>query len=634
MGWPGGKTMIFFRVALLAFPPAAVLALLLQWYFDPGFNALRPEHWRWLVAVVKEQGDVPPAMAPALWRTGFATVAAIAVATFFFQRPASRILQGAPARAAHGSAAWGRWRDVRRAGLAGRAGVTVGGWKRPFSVRRLTHDGPEHVICFAPTRSGKGAGLVLPTLLSWPDSALVLDIKGENYALSAGWRSASGQRVVRFDPAAPEGSARYNPLAEIRAGTDHEIADCQNAALMIIDPKGKGLTDFWLQGGWEWLSVVILHVIHRRRLEAGRAAALADVYAFMSLSAGGRKAGGGDRFVAMLEEMSAFEHGRVVVDEEVRRGTGRMLKRSPNERSGVHSTASVPLALYADPIVAANTAASDFRLGELMGGDRPMSLYLVIPPSDIDRLRPLLRLVVNQFLGRLTAEMAFEAGRTRPHYRHRLLLMLDEFVALGKLDIFETALGFMAGYGLKAFLIVQDLEQLRKTYGREESLMANCHVRIAYAPNRIETAKVLSEMVGRTTVIQRRRSRNRGARGGGGVTESLSETARPLLTPDECMRLAGLRQRRHGPPRPGDMLIFLAGGRPLYGRQWLYFRDRTFRRRAALAPPRPPRHALAQRYKAALRRREQLAAILAAAPVTRFTGPAPEAEDFNCNGGN
>src|SRR3546814_6719151 len=104
-----------------------------------------------------------------------------------------------------------------------------------------------------------------------------------------------------------------------------------------------------------------------------------------------------------------------------------MKKRAAQERSGVHSSATVPLALYSDPIVARNTSACDFRISDLMQADQPASLYIVIPPSDIKRLRPLIRILLNQFLTRLTAEMDFEGGRSVKHYKHRLLLMLDEF---------------------------------------------------------------------------------------------------------------------------------------------------------------------------------------------------------------
>jgi type IV secretion system protein VirD4 len=262
-----------------------------------------------------------------------------------------------------------------------------------------------------------------------------------------------------------------------------------------------------------------------------------------------------------------------------------MLDRAGNERSGVHSSALTELALYRDPIIAANIEESDFRLEDLMNGDRPASLYLVVPPSDIDRLRPLLRVVLNLFMRRLMQNVGADG---KAAYRHRLLVLLDEFTSIGKLEIFDRSLGFMGGYGLKAFLIVQDLAQIQGTYGRENGIVGNCHIQIAYAPNDIATAKVLSDKCGVTTVVQKHRDRNRRAlQLLGNVTDRLNEVSRPLLTADECMRLKGAKKSRRDPSktvRAGDMLVFVSGRPPILGRQSLYFQSKTLLARSLLSP--------------------------------------------------
>ncbi len=432
----------------------------------------------------------------------------------------------------------------------------------------------------------------------------MLDIKGENYALTAGWRASQGQGIFRFDPAADRGSVKYNPLAEIRIETDHEIADCQNIAIMIIDPDGTGLKDFWMQEGYGWLCTAILHVLYRIKKSENRTATLADVRAFMSIGDDedqekpdlGKEAKAvfdkskqgddqeDDSFDRLLKDMERYEHGREVVNDEVRLGAARMRKRSSNERSGVHSTGTSQLALYSDPIVARNISESDFRITDLMNGDKPATLYIVIPPSDIARLRPLVRILLNQFLTRLTSHMAFEGGRSVKHYQFRMLLMLDEFTSVGKLEIFEKAIAFMAGYGLKAFVIVQDLTQLQKVYGREQSIVSNCHVRIAYAPNTMETARVLSDMAGKTTLVQKKTSASHTTgKIGTNYSETLMEVARPLLTPDECMSLPGIQTGVGGKvTRAGDMLIFVAGRPAIYGRQVLYFQNEDLQARAKI----------------------------------------------------
>jgi type IV secretion system protein VirD4 len=566
------------------------LALILaQWHGANGFLPLDPRWWTWLLKTIRVTGGLPAEFLYPVWWTGTGSILVMVLVLVLSSRAGSSTVTGGRSQdELHGSAKWAKRSDVAKAGLFTRRGVVVGGWPGLLGTRTLRHDGPEHVMAFAPTRSGKGVGLILPTLLSWTHSALTLDIKGENHALTAGWRADQGQRILRFEPTAETGSIRFNPLAEVRTGTGRDIADCQNIASMIVDPEGKGLKDYWMQEGWSWLSVMILHVLYRTRKEEKRVANLCDVQAFASAAANddGSEEGETDAsFIALLQDMMDYDHGVDHVNHEVRRGASRMKIKAGQERSGVHSSGTVQLGLYGDPIVARNVETSDFRLDDLMNGEAPASLYLVVQPSDIDRLRPLVRVVLNLFLRRLTEGMQFEGGRSVANYKHRMLLMLDEFTSIGKLEIFEQSLAFMAGYGLKAFIIVQDLTQLQKAYGRENSIMANCHVRLAYAPNTIETARTLSDMTGKTTVVQRKRSRSGRLGELGSVSDSLNETSRPLLTADECMRLRGLRKTGRGKTLPGDMLIFVAGSAPILGRQALYFQSRALLKRARMAPP-------------------------------------------------
>jgi type IV secretion system protein VirD4 len=264
-----------------------------------------------------------------------------------------------------------------------------------------------------------------------------------------------------------------------------------------------------------------------------------------------------------------------------------ILNMADQEKSSVVSSAISYLTLYRDPVVARNTATSDFRIGDLMNDDKPVSLYLVVPPSDKDRLRPLIRLLINQIVRSLTEKMEFKDGRSVAGYKHRLLLMVDEFPSLGKLDVFEESLAFIAGYGLKAYLIIQDISQLWTAYGKEESIFSNCHVRVAYAPNKIETAELLSKMSGTATVVKKNHAVSGDLFGGkSNIQSSIAETQRPLLTADEVMRLPAARKDAQGNiTEPGDMLIFMAGQTPIYGKQILYFLDPTFSQRAKIAAP-------------------------------------------------
>lgn len=270
-------------------------------------------------------------------------------------------------------------------------------------------------------------------------------------------------------------------------------------------------------------------------------------------------------------------------------GIGSRMGSTPSRELGsIISTANNALALYRDPIVGENTSRSDFNISDLMDHDRPVSLYFITTPRNADRMRPLARLLLTQMVLSLADRMEFDDGRSKTAHKHRLLLMLDEFPTLGKLPIFEGALAYMAGYGIKAYLIMQDVQQLYKAYGQHESIISNCHIRIAFAPNKVETAEWMSKMTGQTTVIKEQIATS-GKRFGmvlEQVSRSYQEVQRPLLTPDEIMRLPGPKKNAKGDIlEAGDMLIFVSGHPVIRGRQILYFSDPTFSRRSKIAPP-------------------------------------------------
>jgi type IV secretion system protein VirD4 len=248
-----------------------------------------------------------------------------------------------------------------------------------------------------------------------------------------------------------------------------------------------------------------------------------------------------------------------------------VLNKSDNERSGVLSTAMSFLGLYRDPTVAAVTSACDWRIADLLEGERPLSLYLVVPPSDISRTKPLVRLVLNQIGRRLTERLQGADGRPS----RQLLLMLDEFPALGRLDFFETALAFLAGYGVRAFLIAQSLNQIVKAYGENNAILDNCHVRVAFASNDERTAKRISDALG--TATEQRAMRNyaghRLAPWLAHVMVSRQETSRPLLTPGEVMQLP-----------PSEELVLVSGLPPIWATKLRYFEDRNFTARVLPAP--------------------------------------------------
>ena len=453
----------------------------------------------------------------------------------------------------YGSARWASEGEVRAAGLLGERGVFLGS----FCGSDLRHDGPEHVMAFAPTRSGKGVGLVVPTLLSWTGSAVIHDIKGENWELTAGWRSRFSHCLL-FNPTDAR-SARYNPLLEVRRGA-HEVRDVQNIADILVDPEGAlERRNHWEKTSHSLLVGAILHILYAEEEKT-----LARVATFLSDPT--------RPFVATLRLMMTTPHlGAEGVHPVVASAAREVLNKSENERSGVLSTAMSFLGLYRDPTVAAVTSACDWRIDDLISAERPVSLYLVVPPSDISRTKPLVRLVLNQIGRRLTERLHDPAGAPR----RQLLLMLDEFPALGRLDFFETALAFMAGYGVRAFLIAQSLNQIVKAYGENNAILDNCHVRVAFATNDERTAKRISDTLG--TATEQRAMRNyaghRLSPWLAHVMVSRQETSRPLLTPGEVMQLP-----------PTDELVLVSGLSPIRAKKLRYFEDRRFTRRVFAVP--------------------------------------------------
>jgi type IV secretion system protein VirD4 len=455
----------------------------------------------------------------------------------------------------YGSARWAQPREIEEAGLLGSDGVVLGRCQRGY----LRHDGPEHVLCFAPTRSGKGVGLVIPSLLTWPGSAIVHDIKGENWQLTAGFRAQHG-RVLLFDPTNAKSSA-YNPLLEVRRG-DWEVRDVQNIADILVDPEGSlEKRNHWEKTSHALLVGAILHVLYA---EADKT--LAGVASFLS----DPKRPIESTLAAMMRTPHLGEAG---VHPVVASAARELLNKSGNERSGVLSTAMSFLGLYRDPVVAEVTRRCDWRIGDIVAGERPTTLYLVVPPSDINRTKPLIRLILNQVGRRLTEDLQAKAGR------RRLLLMLDEFPALGRLDFFESALAFMAGYGIKSFLIAQSLNQIEKAYGPNNSILDNCHVRVSFATNDERTAKRVSDALGTATEMKAMKN-YAGSRLSpwlGHLMVSRSETARPLLTPGEVMQLP-----------PTDEIVMVSGVHPIRAKKARYYEDARFEERI-VAPPVPVR---------------------------------------------
>ncbi len=457
----------------------------------------------------------------------------------------------------HGAARWASEAELVRGGLRAKLGIVLG----RKAGRPLVFGGLEHVMLYAPTRTGKGVGVVIPNLLTWPQSLVVLDIKGENWAASAGYRAAHGQRVLLFDPLSPDGrTARFNPLAHIdRADAIATLDELQKIAGMLF-PTADRVDPFWAEAARTGFIGVGAFVAETPDLPF----TLGEV--FRQLTQGSPKL----RFPQLITERARA--GRPLSAGCVSALTD-FCAASDNTFASIRQTITARMGLWLNPRVDAATAASDFDLRGLRS--RSVSLYLGVTPDNLVRVAPLYNLLLQQLIDLNTRALP-APGDTR-----QVLVVLDEFARLGHAGVIAHGFSFVAGYGIRLLAVLQSPAQLRAEYGPDlaDEIMANCGVEIVFAPKEIRVAQDLSERLGYWTYPGRSNSRPTAlSTGRRSMTES--DQRRALLLPQELIAL------------PDDQLIVLrAGLPPVRGRKLVYYRTRDLRGRVSPPPAIPGRPA-------------------------------------------
>lgn len=596
----------------------------------------------------------------------------------------------------------------------------------------LRDNAKTHTLLIAPTRSGKGVGHIIPTLLTWKGSTVVTDVKGENWELTSGYRKSQlGNDVFMFKPMAAN-SCHYNPLGEIRIGTSHEMGDLQLVTKILVDPTGKGSEGenaHWVDNAWQLLQGVVLHLLYQKKYHnfrigadgkpepiPGRTANLSDVLDFLyddqdgaesnleeehkkflddlrngknpasksdagsedgSNSSGdlgfagfagvsdeadlnsvkepvineasvneedkadspgvnssdstgnqaesepklktldGEEVGGDDdegdaglkgfqkkikRFItdyrwAMRKDAEGnwedyaapYCHApdddkdlftRLYPDKVSREGLHphvrqifqAMIDKPDKEFGSILSTLDTALIIYRNPVLVKNISESDLVMKDLMDCEKPISLYLVFGPGEIDVVRPLCRVIVEMMWRLNVEEMKFVGGKMLEH-KHRLLMLLDEFPALGKMGGIEQSEGFLAGYGIKLMIIAQDINQINSLYGKDNYVISNCQVQIYHAPSDNNSARYLSDKLGNKTEKQTSTSRNSTILP---MPNSFNDSymSRPLMYADEVSRLSDKK-----------LLLFCKGLAPICCNKIRYFEDEVFAPRVKIKAP-------------------------------------------------
>jgi type IV secretion system protein VirD4 len=450
---------------------------------------------------------------------------------------------------------WGGHDEARRAGLAARTGCVLG----DLDGRLLVTADLRPTLVTGGTRSGKGRGHVVPSLLCWTESAMIHDPKGELWRVTAGWRTTFSH-ALRFNPRDPA-SVRWNPLAEIRPGAG-ELAQVQRLVAILSDPGGvRDEEAIWDKSASEILEAVILHVLYAADDEAKTLLKVRELLADLDDAA--------DTMLRTLHRPGP--DGEPETHPFIRTAVKGYAAMHDRFRTSVQGTARSYLKWLAGEDVERALSVSDFAVGDLMCADAPMSLYVQVAPADASALKPLVRLLFYAAAQSLTAhETSDAAGRPK---RHKLLMAMDEFPLLGRVEFFEKSLRLMSGYGLKTMFVAQSLNDIVETYGVNNTILDNCHVFTAFAALDPLTQEKVSRLTG--TIAETRTTRSRPsafAPGHGSV--SRSEIERPLLEPGEIRAL------------PDDeQLVFAAGHRPLRCRKVRYDQRSPFRERAAIPAP-------------------------------------------------
>jgi type IV secretion system protein VirD4 len=480
--------------------------------------------------------------------------------------PAAAIAAARKSRPLHGAARFATAGEIARAGLLRRAATRPSILVGRHRGRFLSLPGQLSVMLSAPTRSGKGVGVVIPNLLNWPDSVVVLDVKGENWAITAGYRAEHGQAVYAFSPFDEEArSHRWNPLSAVRPSPLHRIGDLLTIGQVFFPADGSGTSSeaFFNDQARNLFLGLGLYLLETPALPR-------TIGEMLRQSSGmGQTLKG--HFEAVIAERAGTN--RPLSDECID-ALQRLLATSENTLTSIVATFNAPLTIFADAVVDAATSADDFRLHDVRR--QRMSIYVRIPPNRLAQARPLLNLFFSQLVSLNTvslpehdAELAIQC-----------LLVLDEFAALGRVPVIASATAFLAGYNLRLLTVVQAMSQLDAVYGEKEArtFATNHGLQILFAPREQRDADEYSAMLGHFSAraTSRGRSRSFGAHGHNTISTNLSDQRRALLLAQEFKEIGAER-----------LVVIAENCKPILGEKIRYHREKIFRERLRAAPAVP-----------------------------------------------
>lgn len=481
----------------------------------------------------------------------------------------------------YGTARWGTEKDLKKYGYLEKLGMVLGQLYKATVDVKLTggntvlstvkpadlvcHNGKTNTLLLAPTRSGKGVSVIIPSLLNYPGSVIVFDPKGENWNITSGFRSKFSY-VMKFSPLSRD-TIRFNPLAEIELN-DYAYSQANQIAdiLYTTEAKADSASEFFNATAKDFTTAVILHV---RFCDKYKEKNLAQVLHCMSLvtDTTNKDEDAPDPVEALVQEMITTDHGSDELNTMIAAGANRLTKNE-KERASVLSTAFSKLSLFEDPLLANATSSSDFKISDFIDSEKPISLYLTVPFAHIDRVSLVFRLIIN-FMLRKFSEGETQFGEIK--LKNHLVFFLDEFPVLGAFPFIAKVMGILAGYGVTFLIVCQALNQIEDLYGQNHPFLDHCKSIVVYAPAKIEDAEKFTKSIGQESVVHDNLSSSgrKMSIALDNVSQGSQEVARNLLNADELLKL------------PANQCLILNQGMPPYiAKKISYYTDERFKDKA------------------------------------------------------
>lgn len=477
----------------------------------------------------------------------------------------------------YGTARWGTKKDLKKYGFLQKHGMVCGqladakidvdvsgGSTRLTTIKPsdlICHNGKTNTLLVAPTRTGKGVSVIIPSLLSWMGSVIVFDPKGENWNLTSAWRR-QWTHTLKFSPLSRD-TIKFNPLDEIQ-DNDFAYANANQIADILYTSEAKssdGASEFFNQTAKDLTTGVILHVRFSPKYKEKN---LAQVLHCMSIVSDEIEEGGDDPLEALIQEMCTTDHGSETLNTMIKASANRLTK-NPKERASVVSTAFSKLSIFEDPLLANATSTSDFKISDFIESEKPISLYLTVPFAHIDRVSLVFRLLIN-FMLRKFSEGETQFGEIK--LKNHLVFFLDEFPVLGAFPFIAKVMGILAGYGVTFLIVCQAINQIVDLYGQNHPFLDHCKTVIVYAPAKIEDAEMFTKSIGQESVVHDNLSSSgrKMSIALDNVSQGSQEVARNLMNADELMKL------------PANECLILNQGMPPYiAKKISYYTDKRFK---------------------------------------------------------